>query len=193
MGMALKGDDLLVDEELVVTKSANAVIRPSEYGLKRFPFDKYMPLVGMKGREAIGGKLHLTTFRLLFKAHAVNRAKGSFSIFLPTVTGVRNASRLATRKVRIETPSQEFEFVLWGIPGFLAAVNERREQLDAAQVENLVAAIQMHPEVVSQDLEVSRSVDLLIRGTATTLKILKATQGQGVVSTLINLSDLLDQ
>jgi hypothetical protein len=191
MGMALARDDLLPGEELLLSKPTNAVIRPSEYGLERFPFDKYLPLVGMDGREAIGGKLHLTNYRLLFKAHGMNRVKGEFSVFLPTIRDTADASHRVTRKVRIETPSQQYEFVIWGITKFLAALTERRSRLGETEREELLAAIQAHPEVVSDDLEVNRSVDLLIRRSATTLQALKTAPGRGVASTLVNLADLL--
>lgn len=193
MGMALTQDDLIAGEEVLRSKAANAVIRPNDYGLERFPFDQYMPLVGMGDREAIGGKLHLTSYRLLFKAHRVNRAKGEFSIFLPTIRDAAAASHRVTRKIRIVTPSQEYEFVMWGIPAFLTLLSEQRRQLGENEVEDMLRAIQSHPGVISDDLEVSRGVDLLIRGTATALKVLGAARGRGIVSTLINLADLLAQ
>lgn len=191
MGMALAQEDLLPEEELLLSKATNAVIRPTEHGLARFPFDKYMPLVGMEGREAIGGKLYLTSYRLLFKAHGVNRVKGEFSIFLPTVRDAADASRGVTRKIRIDTPSQEYEFVIWGVRRFLVALDECRARLGETEREALLGAIRAHPEVVSDDLEVNRSVDLLVTRAATGLKALKTAPGRGVASTLVNLADLL--
>lgn len=191
MSMALGERDLLAGEETILTKAANAVIRPNEYGLKRFPFDAFMPLVGMKGQEAVGGRLHLTNYRLVFASHRLNRARGTFSIFLPTITDAADVSRLATRKVSITTRSQEFGFVMWGIGAFLAALERCRREMDAARGAELVHAIQARPEVLGDELEVSRSVDLVIRGAAAVLDAVKATQGRGDASTLLNLLDLL--
>jgi hypothetical protein len=50
-------------EEYLVSKFANAVITPTDYGLSKFVADDLMWLGGMKNREALGGQLHLTTYR----------------------------------------------------------------------------------------------------------------------------------
>lgn len=83
-------DVLLLDgERLLHTSKANAVIVPSDYGLSRFAADDLLPLVGLAGREAIGGHLSVTSLRLVFVAHRFNRLKGSTSIPLTTIEDAR--------------------------------------------------------------------------------------------------------
>lgn len=92
MGMDLGEEDLLPGEAVVLSKSANAMIRVSEFGLSRFAFDRVMVAAGLGDAEAIGGKLYVTDCRVVFKSHAVNRVRGAFSIFLPTVRDLRDTS-----------------------------------------------------------------------------------------------------
>jgi hypothetical protein len=186
--MKLDDSELLPGERRVLTKGANAIVNPTEYGLARLPFDKHMGSVGMKDREAIGGKLHLTTVRLVFKAHRINRLTGSMSIFLPSVVGAADSSRRVTRKVRIDTPSQTFEFVMWGIAGFLTALEDQRAALGPDQRAELIAAIREHPDVVGGGLEVGR-----LLGAQGRLEVLNDVFGDAVlVASLINIADLLD-
>ena len=114
--MNITDADLLDGESLIQTKSANAVIKIDEHGLSRFAFDQLMWTIGMKGKEAIGGKIHLTNYRLIFQSHAVNRLTGKFSIFLPTISDLKDASRFLVKKMHVATQTQQFEFVIWGIP-----------------------------------------------------------------------------
>src|SRR5215212_2488047 len=116
--MSLAAADLLPGEQVLESKPANAVVKLSEHGLSRFAFDKYMWVAGMKDKEAIGGHLSLTSYRLVFQAHALNRLHGRYSIFLPSIVSVRDASFLWTRKIAVATQLTEFQFVLWGIPRF---------------------------------------------------------------------------
>src|SRR5215208_3245432 len=106
--------DLLPGEQVLESKASNAVVTLSDYGLSRFAFDKYMWVAGMKDKEAIGGTLALTSYRLVFQAHALNRLRGRYSIFLPAIMTLRDASFLWTRKIAVATPLTEFHFVLWG-------------------------------------------------------------------------------
>jgi hypothetical protein len=127
--MAGSAVDLLPGEQLLETRAANAVVKLSDYGLSRFAFDKYMWVAGMKGKEAIGGTLSLTSYRLVFQSHALNRLRGRYSIFLPAIVGVRDASFLWTRKLAVATPLTEFQFVVWGIPRFIQRLAEARARL----------------------------------------------------------------
>lgn len=76
MGMGMEAGDLLPGEKLALTKSANAVVSLSEHGLSRFAAGQLMWCVGMEGKEAIGGKLHLTDMRLVFKSHLIQPGLG---------------------------------------------------------------------------------------------------------------------
>jgi hypothetical protein len=138
--MNIDESELLPGERMILSKGANAVIRLDEYGLSRLPADQIMRLIGFAGKEAIGGKLHLTSYRLIFKSHRVNRVVGSFSIFLPTITALHDRSRWIAKKVEIATRMQAFEFVIWGVPPFIAAVQAQAAQVTPAQAQELAAA-----------------------------------------------------
>src|SRR5437588_12860421 len=81
--MALNENELLPGEVILLSKLANLWVRSSEYGLSEFAF------AGLGGKEAVGGKAHLTNFRVLFAAHGSNRLTGTHSIFLPNIRGLR--------------------------------------------------------------------------------------------------------
>ena len=133
--------DLLRGEELLASKFANAVITPTDYGLSRFAADGLMWTVGMKNREAIGGQLHLTTYRLLFRSHSVNRVTGDIELFLPTILDFRNTSHLWTRKCAIDTSSARNEFVVWGVAEFLHRVAAARDALGVDAVSHIREAV----------------------------------------------------
>jgi hypothetical protein len=137
--MKVEDADLLPGERVVLSKPANAVIRLDEHGLSRFPADHLMRVTGFAGKEAIGGKLHLTNYRLFFKSHRVNRLTGAFSIFLPTITGLHDRSRWIAKKLEVATRLQTFEFVVWGVPAFIATIQAQASQITAAQALELAA------------------------------------------------------
>lgn len=120
MGMSLSKDELLPGEDVVLNKNVNAIIRIDEHGLSRFAFDHVMNAAGLRGVEALGGQLHLTNYRLVFKSHSINRVKGVFSIFLPTLREVRNTSSGVKRQIGLATGTQQFTFIVWGIPALIA-------------------------------------------------------------------------
>jgi len=125
MAMKLDSHDMLPNENLIQEKAANAVIKVAERGLSDFAFNDFMWVAGMKGKEAMGGKLYLTNCRMIFKSHGFNRLKGKFSIFLPTIKWIRDSSHLMTRKIEVSTHTTLFEFVMWGIPDFIRRTNEQ--------------------------------------------------------------------
>ena len=155
--------ELLPGEQLLETKAANAVVTLSDHGLSRFAFDEHMWVVGMKNKEAIGGHLSLTTFRLVFQAHAINRLRGRYSIFLPSVVTLRDASFLWTRKIAVATQLTEFQFVLWGIPRFLARVEEARSRLTPDAVRHLQAVAVEHYERWGEGLQTFGGAEKLNR------------------------------
>lgn len=96
---------LFEGEHVLETKPANFVLSLTEHGLPRFRFDGAMGAVGMAGKEAIGGKIYLTNYRLFFKSHSINRFNGAFSIFLPTIEEIRDTSRFLAKKMEVVMPS----------------------------------------------------------------------------------------
>lgn len=135
--MALPTTELLDGETVLLQKAANAIIIPSDHGLSRFVADGLMHLVGMKDKEAIGGHLYLTTYRLLFKAHAINRLRGQFSIYLPTITEIKDTSRFISKKMQVHTQTHAYEFVIWGIPAVMDAIRAAQSQMTPAHLETL--------------------------------------------------------
>ncbi|MGW3909913.1 hypothetical protein ACWEBX_00025 [Streptomyces sp. NPDC005070] len=140
-----KSEDLLPGEGIILRKNANAVIDVRQAGLSRFAFDDLMWLVGMRNKEAIGGRLYLTNYRLVFTSHRFNRVCGTFSVFLPCIDEVRDSSFAATRQVTVHTGTQDFTFVVWGIPRLLDAVDECRAEFDDAYVADLAAMVLAEP------------------------------------------------
>ena len=157
MGMALSDGDLLPGEHHVKTKFANMVISVKESGLSRFAFDKYMGLVGMKGKEAIGGKAHLTNYRIIFKSHFFNRVRGKHSIFLPNVTEVS----ATFNNLIVETAAQRFEFVMWFKQGFIDAVNHEKESISPAQLEKLKKAVVSYPAAIGIGLQKWATLEII--------------------------------
>lgn len=124
--------ELFRGEELILTKNANAIIRRSDYNMDEVSpgVDFLLGFFGMQGTESIGGRLHLTNYRFIFKSHAMNRVKGKFSIFLPTIKGIKDASVFLSKKIKVFTQTQNIEFVIWGIPQFIAAVEAAKGKID---------------------------------------------------------------
>lgn len=141
----LNSEDLLPGEGIILRKNANAVIDVRAAGLSRFAFDDLMWLVGMRNKEAIGGRLYLTNYRLVFKSHRFNRVRGTFSMFLPCIEEVRNSSVAATRQVTVRTGTQDFTFVVWGIPQLIETVDRCRAEFDDAYVADLAAMALAEP------------------------------------------------
>ncbi|MEU9099577.1 hypothetical protein [Streptomyces sp. NPDC048361] len=125
--MALRVDDLLPGEVVQLTKKANAVVNVSEAGLTRFSRDQLMWMVGMQGSEAIGGKLYVTNYRLVFCSHFANRATGRFSLFLPVISAVRDSSWGVRRQIEVSTRTHQFSFIAWGIPRLTATIEGLRQ------------------------------------------------------------------
>ena len=161
--MSLPAPDLLPGEQVLESKPANAVVTLSDYGLSRFAFDKYLWVAGMKDKEAIGGRLWLTSYRLVFQAHAINRLRGRYSIFLPSIQALRDASFLWTRKVAVATRFTEFQFVLWGVPRFLARVEEARSRLTPDALPHLQRLAVEHYDRWGEGLQVFGGLEALNR------------------------------
>jgi len=194
--MSLDTTDLLPDETVLLSKKANALIKPDEHGLSRFAFDHLMGTVGMAGQEAIGGHLYLTSYRLLFKAHAVNRLRGEFSIFLPTIQQVRNASSGIARKAEIVTGTQRYTYVVWGVPAVIAAIDRARTALDPAAVARMTSLAVEHPEALGDGLEVAGGIEAVNRTLTQMTHPFTAAQFDGFAplskSTALNLTELLN-
>jgi hypothetical protein len=142
--MSDKGDfALLPGEHVIRSSAANWVIERQEYGLRPMAGDRGMTVIGMAGKEAVGGHLTLTNFRLVFVSHALNRVTGQLSILLPTVTGVADTSKLIVKRITVRATTFQQTFVIWGIPAWIAAIDQARTALgpsEAAELAGLLAA-----------------------------------------------------
>jgi hypothetical protein len=70
-----------------------------------------------RGPEAVGGRMQITTHRVLFKPHAINIQKEPAEIDLKEITevGPRNTLGLVPNGMYVRNKQgEEFRFVVWG-------------------------------------------------------------------------------
>jgi hypothetical protein len=70
-----------------------------------------------RGAEAVGGRMQITTHRVLFKPHAINIQKEPAEIDLKEITevGPRNTLGLVPNGLYVRTKDgTEYGFVVWG-------------------------------------------------------------------------------
>jgi len=164
-GTSLKQKDLFANETPIATKNANAIIMLTDYGKDKVNGKvDAAKIIGFHRSEAIGGQLHLTNYRLIFKSHWINRLRGKFSIFLNTIQDVRDASQMLAKKIQVSALSQSYEFVIWGIPQFLQTLDDARKNMSTEQMLALKPEIESNIEKVGTGLDYSKGVDLALRG-----------------------------
>ncbi|MBA2569936.1 MAG: hypothetical protein H0V04_02015 [Chloroflexi bacterium] len=147
-------------ERVLASKNANAVVMLREHGLAAIPDTaRAMAWAGFAGKEAIGGRLHLTNWRLVFRSHPFNRVKGQMSILLPTIVEVADASRFLSKKLRVTSRSTEHEFVVWGVPALIRAIAQARADADGAAIQ---AAVQADPSLLGSGLAKDLRVYLMM-------------------------------
>jgi hypothetical protein len=121
----------LVSEEVILSEfTANLMIDIEKSGLSKFCADGLMWAVGAKGKEAIGGKLFLTNFRLIFSSHPLNRLNGQTAIPLNIITNLEDKSKFIFKKCRVMTIDNEIDFVIWKVPKFTGLINVARNELN---------------------------------------------------------------
>ena len=154
---------LLPGERLINSKLANLVIRPRDFGLDDFAFDGLLWVVGMKKKESLGGALHLTNYRLIFKSHRYNRIRGMTSIFLPTIERLENRTVLVFRKLAVTTGSAKVEFVVADVNEVVAQFEAAQGQLDPETLDQLQSHVQDFPEKCSEELAPWSAINKLNR------------------------------
>ena len=117
---------LIEGEEVLYRKGANLVVRLDEAGLDPFCADQLMWAIGMSGKEAMGGHLYITNYRLIFAAHRINRLTGTFSIPLRAVRKAYRKVRFPVFKLIIETDTGGFEFVNWSAKKAIEVIEANR-------------------------------------------------------------------
>jgi hypothetical protein len=164
--MALNEHDLLPDEEVLHSRAANLWVRPSEFGLSEFAFG------GAQDAEALGGKAHLTNYRVVFAAHSFNRLTGLHSIFLPNI----RAARKGWTTVTLTTETQDYGLVMWFNGGFFNAVEEARQAFGRKELRKLQSLVRDNLPTLSKGLqlnEVAEFVNAGLRGVLEPLSALK--------------------
>jgi len=124
------------DEVLIKKKMASAVFDHSLIGLKGHLFESKAAMVGLEDKEALGGMIYLTNYRLLHRSHFLNRERGTFSIFLPSIRNISDTSFGPNRNITIETDVLDFNFIVWGIPGFIKLIQETMEAKTTIKYDN---------------------------------------------------------
>ncbi|KAJ4195435.1 hypothetical protein NW767_009757 [Fusarium falciforme] len=157
--MDLQSDDLLPGEKVLMKKAANAMISIDDYKLSRFFANDLARLFGKENLEAIGGKLYLTNYRMLFKSHSINRVTGKFSIALPTISAVEDTSKFLTKRIDVTTSTETFQFVVWGIPEFIAMIDKTRLALEPAEVKRLQSLVLENYKIFGDGMTVAKSIE----------------------------------
>ncbi|HWV55570.1 hypothetical protein [Pseudorhodoplanes sp.] len=131
--------ELLPGEKLLSSFGAN-VLLPLHPDAGRTGAPPYV--LGASAPRKVLGMLHLTNYRLKFKP--ANPVEPAFSIMLPAISAIRNASFLFVRKFRlVMQDGTHIDFLKWGIPAVIAAINAvatQTRQLDWAAIERDIAA-----------------------------------------------------
>jgi hypothetical protein len=87
-----------------------------------------------RGLETVGGRLYLTSQRLVFESHAFNIQTGSTIIPLASITGARkcwtrllNLIPLFPNSIAVSTTEgKEYRFVTFGREAWIAAIDGRK-------------------------------------------------------------------
>ena len=114
-------------ERVILAKGANLVIDSARYGLRPI-IGAWMrrPLLGGFGDESLGGRMYLTSQRIHYVAHSVNRVSANLDIPLRDITSFTDVSSGIARMVQIQTNGQSHVFVVWGIRRLLDAIETAR-------------------------------------------------------------------
>ena len=186
----------LQGEGLIASKAANAVIRLDEYGLSELAVGQLMGLIGMSGKEAIGGHLLLTNYRLVFEAHSFNRLTGSFSLFLPTILQLRDTSGVITKKMMVVTKTQRLEFVIWGVRAFAQAVAGARDALTPDQRRALLQGAMTGYDRCGEGLQIHQGLEAANRAAVSIRQlseIVKLATNPIEASSILSLLELFTQ
>lgn len=135
--VAIKPDELFPGETLIRSVGTNVLLPlyPNAGNADAKPY-----VIGSSAPQKVLGMLHLTNYRLKFKA--AEQSGVTFSIFLPAVAKAENTSWFFVRKFRITMrDATSIEFVMWGIRPFLAIVNKTRLQAESLNWNTITAEV----------------------------------------------------
>lgn len=152
----LTPDELLSGETVVREKAAGAFIKLKDFNLRSLGSWNWA------GTEKLGGRLHLTNYRLIFAANKANRVVGKFSIILPTIKEIENTSFLIDRRIRISTQTQAFEFQVWGIQELTRSIISARDSIDAEGKRSLASKLTKEFPRLQENLNVSKTLNKIV-------------------------------
>jgi hypothetical protein len=130
-------DDLYTGESVLISKPANMFIDLSAQ-------TRWLVLIGQK-REALGGKLFLTNYRLVFESHSLNSIICKVSFPLHTITGLRDMSWSILKKMAVDTAAGSAIFVVWGVRQFINTAQETMNSVDDARLREFQMYVSQDP------------------------------------------------
>ncbi len=145
MAAPLASADLQSGEQTVDAFTAAYHAVAADWGVRAHGAGPFAAVFGIKGIEAVGGTLHLTTWRLVFTAARANRFTGSFSVALADLSGVENLSRGIKRAVAIGAGERRWQFGMVPVGRFIAAVEAQRAALDDPERQRSARALARAP------------------------------------------------
>ncbi|MCB1029196.1 MAG: hypothetical protein KDB24_15710 [Microthrixaceae bacterium] len=160
MGTNVKAADLLPGESVVLSRWSSASFPLKEMGLERLPGDgvsRAMALGMARKKVIVGGKLHLTNFRVLFASRGGQQVQGRLSIFLPSVLELRKSRFGLSGRVEVRTAQQAVEFAVWGAARLIDSINEQQRALGQKAVESVLEQAHQFPSSMGEAFVVHRS------------------------------------
>ncbi|MBF5082577.1 hypothetical protein [Quadrisphaera sp. INWT6] len=79
-------------------------------------------------KESVGGKLYVTTCRVIFSSHRFNRVTGRISIPLSAVDRSTAFREGLTFGVRVDTPVATARYVSWSARSFTRALSDAKRE-----------------------------------------------------------------
>ena len=151
------GITMLPGEQIILAQPANWIASLPDHNMSALTGEWLRRGVGgMKATEAVGGQLHLTTCRLVFRAHALNRLRGQVSVFLPTIRNVEDSSKRLMRQVTAYTDAGGVTFVVGKRERLMAAIVAARDKLTPEQTKQIVLDLEAHPEALGDQTKYSK-------------------------------------
>jgi hypothetical protein len=149
----------LDDEQVLYSGGANALIRPARLGLGPVVAGRLLPLVGLAGQEAVGGRLFVTGARIVFAAHRLNRVGGRLAIPICQVSAYRRFRTGLAVGVEVTAGPLQQRYVSWSAGRLVRAIKMAAEQ--AAIAPEQAAAWQRQMSDRLGELDSDRSEEAL--------------------------------
>lgn len=161
--MSLLPEDLMEGERVLLSKGANFVISSAEYGLSPYAHSALLDRMGLKGKEALGGHLHVTNLRIVFQSHAANRITGRLSIFMPEINELANESSALVKRLRVRTVETDETFVIWGVNDVIDTIELAQGHWKETDTATLWAQLVNQPASLGQGIQYAPIMDRLVR------------------------------